>query len=82
MFGGNGAGPLKGIHWDGSAFFFVAFGLDTREGHGGGKTTTLGMADGDTAGTPRDHGDAVKRTPATDAKSDELPGFDPAKERS
>src|ERR1039458_1155040 len=81
MFGGNAADPLKGIRRDGSSFF-AAPGLDAREGHRGGKAAALGIADLEAAGTPGDHRDAVKCAPATDAKPDELPGFDPAKERS
>ena len=83
IFGGNAAGPLKGIRSDGGrGSFFIAPGLDTREGHRDGKAAALGITDRETAGTPGDDGDAVKRTPATDAKADELPGFDPTKEWS
>jgi hypothetical protein len=51
------------------------------EGHGGGETATLGVADDATAGTPGDYGHAVEGYPATDAKTDKRPGFSPTKER-
>ena len=51
------------------------------EGHGGGETATLGVADDETAGTPGDDGRAIEGYPATNAKTDKWPGFGPTKKR-
>lgn len=80
LFDGDAAGPLEGIHWDGTSSLKTSD-FDTRQSHGGGEAATLGVANDETAGAPVKDGRTVKRDPTTDAKQDKLPGFDSTEER-